>query len=233
MRYEEETEQMRLGFHLWVQLGKGRTYKAVAKQLKVDDAAVGFWAKFFKWGDRLKLMEDAGVVTSRSHNMAAVAPVDDETQGKLKQLSEQLGGVVNKGFENLAPAMEAGLILGIAQLTKLTKEHRETLIALRRGGQTTTPGTPRIDNLTLVLNNMSQEDRIALFTRPVKIADVPGGDQPAPADCAEADYVEVPDGGAQDAGGCDGVSGGIGGGEGGVEGELPPRGPRISLLRFE
>ncbi|MFA5186631.1 MAG: hypothetical protein WC551_09165 [Patescibacteria group bacterium] len=234
MRFEEETEQMREGFLLWVKQGKGRTYRKVAASLKVDEATVGFWAKFFHWNDRLKGMEDAANIINTNRALVSAAPVaEDESQGKLKQVADQLAPLVHKGIENLQLAVDAGRVLNVGDLVKLVKEHRETLVAYRRGG--VSPGTTptRIDNLTVVLNSMTQEDRIALFTRQTEIADVPGGDQPATAGCAEADYDEVPDGGAEDTGRCEGVSGGVGGGEGGVEGELPPRGSRISILRFE
>jgi hypothetical protein len=234
MRFEEETEQMREGFLLWVQQGKGRTYRKVAASLKVDEATVGYWAKFFHWNDRLDGIEKAGSIINANRAHVPVSPeVEEESQGRLKKVADQLEPLVNKGIENLQLAVDAGLVLDVGDLVKLVKEHRETLVAHRRGKGGVTAGSPRIDNLTVVLNSMTQEDRIALFTRQVEVADVPGGNQPAPARCAEADYDEVPDRGTEDPDGCDGVSGGTGGGEGGDEGELPQRGPRVSLLRLE
>ncbi len=234
MRFEEETEQMREGFLLWVRQGKGRTYRKVAASLKVDEATVGFWAKFFHWNDRLKGMEEAVGVINANRALVPTAPAEVvESQGELKQVADQLAPLVHKGIENLQLAVDAGLVLDVGDLVKLVKEHRETLVAHRRGGASPGAAPTRIDNLTVVLNSMTQEDRIALFTRQVEVADVSGGDSSTPAGCAEADYDEVPDRGVEDSGGRDGVSGGTGGGEGGVEGELPPRGSRISLLRFE
>jgi hypothetical protein len=233
MRFEEETEQMREGFLLWIKQGKGRTYRKVAASLKVDEATVGFWAKFFHWNDRLKGMEEAERIINANRALVPSAPkVEDESQAKLKQVADRLEPLVHTGIENLQQAVNAGLVLDVGDLVKLVKEHRETLVAHRRGGMQATSPSPRIDNLTVVLNSMTQEDRIALFTRQVEVADVPGGNQPAPAGCAEADYGEIPDGGVEDAGGRDGVSGSAGGGEGGIESELPERGSRVSFLRL-
>jgi hypothetical protein len=236
MRFEEETEQMRMGFLVWVNLGKGRTYKRVADILHVNDATVGFWAKFFKWGKRLEKMEKRGAVTDIPSQLSlpAVSPSEDATQAKLDKLAGQLEEFVDKGVENLQAALDSGMVFSVGSLTKLTKELRETLVARRRGGMVSTTGTTNIDKYMVVVNQMTQEEQLALFTvGHAKSEIIPGRDIPASSGSEEADYDEIPDGGVEDGNGCDGISGGAGRGESGDEGELPSGGSRVSLLRFE
>lgn len=242
MRFEEETEQMKLGFLAWVNLGKGRTYRRVAASLKVDEATVGYWAKYFKWGERLDKMKDEGHLVNTPSRLALNGLIPpstaDSTQRRLGHLADRLEAFVERGAENLQLALDAGLVLDTGALVKLIKEYRETLIAHRRGGATANPAAAKIDNLTVILNNMSQEDQIALFTHgQITLPDVGGRNQPATAGSQEADYDEIPDGRVEDAVGRGGVPGGAGGGEGGDEGELSsgcgPGAARVSLLRFE
>lgn len=236
-RYEEETEQQKAAFSLWVKMGEGRSHAKVARILGVTDRVVDNWAKFYTWGERLAEMKQSGELERLAKVFPALAPhdtTDVATQGRLEKLGDRLEVIVNTGLDRLERALQdENKMLEVGDLVKIVKEFRESLVAHRRGTQPSSP-TTKIDKLTLILNNMSQEDRIALINAPTATrSDVPRGDLPASSGGAEADYEELPDPGVEEAAGCGGDAGGAGGSEGGVEGELPAGGPRVSLVCFE
>lgn len=233
--FQSETEEMRGAFDLWVGLGKGRSFRKVAKMINRSAVAVGDWAKFFKWGERLTKMESVGVDT----NLPALPPVmdipntEDEVTNRLGRLADLLEGFLLKAAENMGKTLDNGFVMSAKELMGLAREYRDTLVAKRRGVPVAQKPQTKISKLTMILNNLPLEDQIeflnigkaqgAVITR--GSSPVAGGDQ-------EADYVEVFNGGAEDGAGCDVVPGSAGGGEGGDASELSESRSRVSLSRF-
>jgi len=190
-------------FEVYRDLGYGRSYREVARQIGSSAQSVCKWAKIYKWEDRLKECRE---VAESPLADGAVVKSDDPVLRKMQLLVEQTEALIDTVFQKdiTGKIISKIKISSPEELIRLVSEYRKMLEAYYRFEAEYKPSkaadkrATKIDKLTAVfMGGASQEERIAMMES-LKNGNVPGRDSGAAGRLQEADYTEVPERGDAD-----------------------------------
>ncbi len=210
-------------FEVYRDLGYGRTFRAVARQVDASAGSISSWAKIYKWDDRIK---EHNVVVAKRKEIGAFLPIDDPIAQKLVDAMDRMEAIIDSCFVK-APSGKFNpktdlVVKNVEDLTKLIAEYRKFLETYHRFVADYMPNekkkdrTTNIKKLVVNLGELSQQDRIDMMKGIVN-GNVPRGNKQSKGGVQDADFTEVSKRGDEDGPGRDGVSGSPASGSSGDE----------------
>lgn len=191
-------------FEIYRDLGYGRTYREVARQVNGSPQSVCRWAKWFDWEGRLA---EYNVIVKEKKEAGALMVTDkDPVTRKMVSMLEQVEALIDSTFVKdttgvLSPRVR---VKNVDELIKLVAEYRKLLESYHRFIADHQPAKKEkdrgthIDELNIHLGNMSQEERIAMMKGVIPSGNEQEGDKQPEGGMQEADYTEVPERGDED-----------------------------------
>ncbi len=190
-------------FEIYRDLGYGRTYREVARQIGSSPQSVCRWARDFDWESRLA---DYNVIVKEKKAAGALMVTgDDPVTKKMVRMLEQAEALIDGVFVKdatgkLSPKVTVknadDLIKLIAEYRKLLESYHRFVADRRPAKEEKDRGT-QIKQINQYFGTISQVERIAIM-KGQPIEDEPGGDKQPAGRIQDADYTEVPERGDED-----------------------------------
>ena len=210
-------------FEVYRDLGYGRTFRAVARQVDASPGTISSWAKIYKWDSRIK---EHNVIVAGKKEIGAFLPIDDPIAQKLVDAMDRMEAIVDSCFVKepsgkINPKTDL-VVKSVEDLTKLIAEYRKFLETYHRFVAEHMPASKEKDRTTNIkefninLGEISQQDRIDMM-KGIVHGNVPRGNKQSEGGVQNADFTEVSERGDEDGHGCDGVSGSPAGSSSGDE----------------
>jgi len=199
-------------YEVYRDLGHRRSYRETARQVSSTATSVGKWAKIFEWEKRIKAY---GLTSAKRKEAGAILKVDDPIAQKTLDAMEKVEALIDSAFiqdihtGRPSPTFK---IKTAEDLTKLVNAYRQFLETYHRFVATHMPEDKAVKKVTNIkefnvnLENMSQEERIAIMEKLTNGNDVGGNKQPE-GRVQDADFEQVSERGDEDGPGCEGVPG--------------------------
>ena len=185
-------------FEVYRDLGYGRTYREVARQINASPQSIGKWAELYGWAKRLA---EYNVIVADKKATGALLVVDDPIAEKVLHTMEQMEAIIDSAFVKDSTGKFSPKNIKVKDLDELSKfiaEYRKFLEVYHRFVAEYQPAKKEKDRgthikeLNIHLENLSQEERINLLKGAIG-GDESSGDKRAPGGVSEADYTEVPE----------------------------------------
>ena len=121
-----ERKQHFNGFLVYRDLGYGRTFRAVAREMEVSPNTVCNWAKKYKWDERIS-QYNTTVATKKE--MGALLKVDDPVAQKLVDAMDRVEAIIDSTFVQEASGKFIPQVKpkSVEELTRLITEYRKLL----------------------------------------------------------------------------------------------------------
>lgn len=221
----ERTRQMH-AYEVYRDLGYGRTFRAVSREVDASAGTISKWAQWYKWDERIA--EYKGVVAKREEAgdiLKPESPIARKVVRAMEQVEAAIDGAFTSDTTGKTRLREDIRIKSVDELTKLVDAYRKYLItynefiAAHMPDRKSRDKATSIKELNINIGNMSQQERIALMGGIVS-GNVDGGNKQPAGGSQDADFTEVSERGDEDGSGCDGVSGSPEGSGSGDEGTV-------------
>lgn len=158
-------------FHAWEtyrDLGYGRSYSQVARQLGYHHTTIMSWAKKFKWDERLKEHTEA---VAEKMAKGDLIKVDDPIVKKLTDAMDKMEAIINSVFHKTTlGTFEPNIkVKTMDELSKFVGEYRKFLETYHSFVSEYMPSEHKKDRSTSIkefnvyMENVSQEERIAMM----------------------------------------------------------------------
>ena len=211
-------------YEVYRDLGYGRTFRAVAREVEASPSIISKWAKLFGWDERITQHNTS---VTKKKEMGALLKVDDPIAHKLVDAMERVEAIIDGAFiqestGNLIPQIK---VTSVEELTKLISEYRKFLetyhkfVAEHMPRDKNEKKMTHINQFNQYIGDVSQEERIAIMER-LKNGDATGGDKQSEGRIQDADFEQVPERGDEDGLGREGVLGSTTGGSSGDKGTV-------------
>ena len=191
-------------FEVYRDLGYGRTFREVSRQIGSSVQSVCRWAKSYDWDDRLAKYNV--VVAQKKKEGALIVTDSNPITLKMVTMLEQAEALIDSVFikddtGKLSPLIK---IKHADEVIKLIAEYRKLLETYHRFVAEHLPAKKEKDRgtqteeLNRYLASMSQQDRIAALKGVVIGGDDKGRDKQPAGTVQDADYTEVSGQGSKD-----------------------------------
>ena len=190
-------------FEIYRDLGYGRTYREVARQIEGSVQSVCRWVKYFKWEERLT---EYNIIVAEKKEAGILMKVDDPVVQKVVTMMEQMEAVIDSAFLKDATGKYSPKVKvkNVEELTKFIAEYRKTLEAYHRFVAEFKPAKKEkergthIREFNLNFGDLSQQERIDIMKGVLPDGNEPKGDKQPAGGIQDADYTEVPGQGDED-----------------------------------
>jgi len=200
-------------FEVYRDLGYGRTYRAVARQVDASPGTISHWAKVYKWDERIK---ENDIIVQRKRDAGAIMPIDDPVAKRLTDIMNKMEAIIDSCFVK-EPGGDFSLkdslkITNAEDLTKIIAEYRKFLETYHKFVAEYMPDkkgkdrSTKIDKLNVFMGDLSQQERIDVM-KGIANENASGRNKQPEGRVSEADYTEVLERGNEDRPGRTGVSG--------------------------
>ncbi len=210
-------------FEIYRDLGYGRSFREVSRQLEVSTVSVSKWSRWFNWDERIR---KGDVVKADKEAIGALLKIDDPIAKKMVHVMDRMEALIDSAFivdQYTGKLTPDGLkVKSITELTLFVSEYRKYLETYHKFVAEFMPEakgrvrSTNIKELNINLENMPQEDRIGIL-KGIFNGNESGSNKQPEGNIQDGDFEEVPGRGDEDGSGRDGVSGGVAGSDGGDE----------------
>jgi len=211
-------------FEVWRDLGHGRTFREVARQVDAAPTTISKWATLYKWDERLK---QYNVTIAEKEEAGDLLDINDPMARKLVDMMGKVEAIIDSAFTKDIYGKRVSLIsiTSPEELTKIIAEYRKFLETYHRFVSAHLPDSKnkdramKINEFNVFMGKLSQQERINVV-KGLANGDVPGRDKQPAGGIQDADFEQVSGRGNEDGSGCEGVSGSSTGSSSGDEGTV-------------
>jgi len=195
-------------FHAWEiyrDMGYGRSFRQTAKLSGRSTSTIARWARMYKWSERL---EEHRAVVAKKQARGDMIKVDDPIAKRMLTMMTQLELLVSSAFHKTELGtfeLSADVtVKSVEELTKLVGEYRKfletynKLIAEHLPSGKEEKRNVDIGEFNLYMQNLSQEERIAIMKGLKSDGTKHRGDKQLKGNIQDADFREVPERGNED-----------------------------------
>ncbi len=210
-------------FEVYRDLGYGRTFREVSRQVEASTVSVSKWSRWFNWEERIR---KGDVVKADKEATGNLLKIDDPIAEKLVTMMNRMEALIGSAFitdQYTGKLTPDGLkVTNVNELTAFVSEYRKYLETYHKFVAEYMPAIKRRDRSTNIkalnvnMGNIAQDDRINILKGIIYGADQ-GGDKRPEGSVQDGDFTEVSGRGDEDGQGCDGVPGSPTGSDSGDE----------------
>lgn len=183
-------------FEVYRDLGYNRSFREVGRRIGIAPNTVGKWSKVFGWDERLRAQKEE---LERREAAGEMSQVDDPTLRRMRGLLAEVESLIDSAFEpditgKKVPKIQVksadDLIRVVGEYRRILETYYKILTESQLGDKDGKDKSTRIGKMTVVMSDLTQEERIKLI-QGVADGDVKSGNTRPKRGCQEADYREV------------------------------------------
>ena len=210
-------------YKIYRDLGFGRTFQEVHRQVGASVTSVSKWSRWFSWDERIA---NHNITVEKKEEAGDLLKSNDPIGKRLVNVMNKMDALIDSAFiegpdGKFSPTNNLK-VKNVEELTKFISEYRKYLETYHKFVAEFMPADKEskknvnIREFNVNMGNVSQEERVDIL-KGLANGNVPRGDKQSGGGVQDADYTDLPEPGDEDGSGRDGVPGSPASGSSGDE----------------